>query len=59
MTVNNPLAWDLDWKRNEPVVGVLVLCLSPWRASLTLFMSPDMLAVRCNGCISMDLQMGI
>ena len=25
------------------MVGVLVLCLSPPRASLTLFMSPDML----------------
>ena len=29
-----------------PPVLVSVLCLSPLRASLTLFMSPDMLAVR-------------
>ena len=29
-----------------------VPCLSvPLRASLTLFMSPDMLAVRCNSCM--------
>ena len=54
MMVNKPLARNLDLRRDEPVVEVLVLCLSPPRASLTLFMSPDMLAVRCNGCRSIE-----
>ena len=55
MTVNYlGIVWLGTWVlgRDEPVVGVSVLCLSPLRASFTLFMSPDMLAVRCSVCMS-------
>ena len=55
MTVNYlGIVWLGTWVlgTDEPVAGVSVLCLSPLRASFTLFMSPDILAVRCSGYMS-------